>query len=113
MGVVQWGFPEAHYHLYSFDHVQLQVVVTAPDSQLLNLLSLNRLVTVLDETNDRGVICKLQEFYRGLFRGAVICVEREDQWGANAALWSSSTSTECWMRVFPDLLAAACLSRCW
>ncbi len=28
-----------HDHLHSFDHVQLQVVKTAPDSQILNLLS--------------------------------------------------------------------------
>ncbi len=71
------GSPEVHYHLYSFEHVQLQVVVTAPDSQLLNLLFVSRLVTVLDEANDCSVICKLQEFDRGVFRGAVICVERE------------------------------------
>ncbi len=77
----EWGesrgvSPEVHNHLYSFERVQLQVVVTAPDSQLLNLLSVSRLVSVLDET-DCGVICKLQEFDRGVFRGAVICVERE------------------------------------
>ncbi len=34
--------PEVHYHLYSFERVQLQVVVTAPDRQLLNLLSVSR-----------------------------------------------------------------------
>ncbi len=28
-----------HDHLHSFDHVQLQVVKTASDSQILNLLS--------------------------------------------------------------------------
>ncbi len=69
--------PEVHYHLNSFERVQLQVVVTAPDSQLLNLLSVSRFVSVLDETDDCGVICKLQEFDRGVFIGAVICVERE------------------------------------
>ncbi len=69
--------PEVYYHLHSFEHVELQIVVTAPDSQLLNLLSVSRLVTVLDETDDCGVICNLQEFDRGVFRGAVICVERE------------------------------------
>ncbi len=60
----EWGecrgvSPEVHYHLYSFERVQLQVVVTSPDSQLLNLLSVSRLVSVLDETDDCGVICKL------------------------------------------------------
>ncbi len=57
--------PEVHYHLYSFERVELQVVVTAPDSQLLNLLYVSRLVTILDEAND----CKLQEFDRGVFKG--------------------------------------------
>ncbi len=37
--------PEVHDHLHSFEHVELQVVKTAPDSQLLNLLSVSRLVT--------------------------------------------------------------------
>ncbi len=78
----EWGecrgvSPEVHYHRYSFERVKLQVVVTAPDSKLLNLLSVSRLVSILDETNDCGVICKLQEFDRGVFRGAVICVEGE------------------------------------
>ncbi len=77
MGGLQGVSPEVYYHLYSFERVQLQVVVTAPDSQLLNLLSVSRLVSVLDETDDCGVICKLQEFDRGVSRGAVICVERE------------------------------------
>ncbi len=82
--------PPEVYHLHCFERVKLQVVKTAPDSQLLNLLSVSRLVTVLDETDDRGVIYKLQEFDRGVFRCAVIGVEREKQWGENAALRSSS-----------------------
>ncbi len=77
MGGLQGVSPEVYYHLYSVERVQLQVVVTAPDSQLLNLLSVSRLVSVLGETDDCGVICKLQEFDRGVSRGAVICVERE------------------------------------
>ncbi len=35
--------PEVHDHLHSFERVQLQVVKTASDSQLLNLLSVSRL----------------------------------------------------------------------
>ncbi len=90
MGGEQGVSPEVHYHLYSVVRVQLQVVVTAPDSQLLNLLSVNRLITVLNEADDFSVICKLQELDRGVFRGEVIYVEREYQWGENAALRSSS-----------------------
>ncbi len=56
----EWGVsPEVHDHLHSFERVKLQVVKTAPDSQLHNLLSVSRLVTVLNEADDCGVICKL------------------------------------------------------
>ncbi len=37
--------PEVHDHLHCFERVELQVVKTAPDSQLLNLQSVSRLVT--------------------------------------------------------------------
>jgi len=43
--------PEVHYDLHRFERVKIQVVVTAPDSQLLNIQSVNRLVTILDEVN--------------------------------------------------------------
>ncbi len=55
---------------------QLQIVKTTPDSQLLNLLSVSRLVTVLDEADQCGVVCKLQELDRGVFRCAVVGVEQ-------------------------------------
>ncbi len=47
----EWGesravSPEVHDHLHWFECVKLQVVKTAPDSQLLNLLSVSRFVTV-------------------------------------------------------------------
>ena len=70
--------------------VRLQVVKTAPDSQLLNLLSVSRLVTVLDEADDCSVVCKLQELDRGVFRGAVVGVEGEEQWGENTSLRGTS-----------------------
>ncbi len=70
--------------------VELQVVKTALDSQLLNLLSVSRLVTILNEADYYGVICKLQEFDRGVFRCAVIGVQGEEQWEENTALRSSS-----------------------
>ncbi len=69
--------PEVHNHLHSFERVKLQVVETAPDSQLLNLLSVSRLVTISDEVDQCGVICILQKIDRGVFRCAVIRVERE------------------------------------
>jgi len=44
---------------------KLQVVKTAPDSQLFNLLSVSRLVTVLNKADQCAVICKLQELDGG------------------------------------------------
>ncbi len=71
--------PEVHDNLHCFERVQLQVVKTTPDRHLLNLLSVSRLVTVLNEADQYGVICKLQEFDGGVFRCAVVGVEREEQ----------------------------------
>ncbi len=90
MGGEQGVSPEVHYHLHGFECVKLQVVKTAPDSQLLSLLSVRRLVTVLDEADQCGVVCKLQELDRGVSRCAVIDVEGEAQWGENTAPRSSS-----------------------
>ncbi len=55
-----------------------------------NLLSVGRLVTVLNEADKCGVACKLQELDRRVFRCAVIRVEGEKQWRENAALRGSS-----------------------
>ncbi len=77
-------------NLHCFERVELQVVKTAPDFQLLNLLSISRLVIVLKEADKCGVIYKLQELDREVFRCAVVGVEGEEQWGENTALWSSS-----------------------
>ncbi len=79
MGESRGVSPEVYYHLHCFERVELQVVVTAPDRQLLNLLSVSRLVSVLDEADDCSVVRKLQELDRGVFRCAVIRVEGEDQ----------------------------------
>ncbi len=57
--------PEVDDHLHSFERVKLQFLKTAPDSQLLNLLSVSRLVTILNKADQCGVICKLQELDGG------------------------------------------------
>lgn len=72
--------PEVHNHLHCFERVQLQVM-TAPDSQFFNLLSVSRLVTVPDEANKFGVTRKLQELDRGVFCRAVV---EEEQCGVNS-----------------------------
>ncbi len=81
--------PEVH----NFARVKLQMVKTAPDRQRLNLLSVSRLATILDEADQCGVICILQELDRGVFRCAVVRVEKEEQWGENTALRSSSADS--------------------
>ncbi len=90
MGGGGGGSPEVHDHLHCFERVKLQVVKTAPDSQLLNLLSVSRLVAILDETDDCGVICELQELDRDVFRGAVVGVQGEELWGENTYLRGTS-----------------------
>ena len=54
--------------------------MTAPEPQLIHLLLMCSTVTVMSETNDRGVVCKLQQLHRRVCGGAVICVEGEEQW---------------------------------
>ncbi len=73
--------------------VQLQVVKTAPDSQLLNLLFVSRLVTALNEADQCGVICKLLGLDRGVFGCAVVCVQGEAQWGETSLRSSSADRT--------------------
>ncbi len=82
--------PEVNDNLHCFERVQLQVVETAPDRKLLNLLSVSRLIAVLDEADQCGVVCKLQELDRGISRSALIGVQGEEQWGGNTTLRSSS-----------------------
>ncbi len=81
--------PEVHDQPHCFERVKLQVIKIAPDSQLLYLLSVSRPVTVLNEADQCGVLCKLQELDEGVFRCAVIRVQGEEHWGENTALRSS------------------------
>ncbi len=107
--------PEVHDHLHCFERVKLQVVKTASDSQLLNLLSVSRLITVLDEADQCGVVCKLQELDRGVFRCAVRqCRDRRAVGREHSPEELQCWSYGCWMRFFPASLPAVCLSgSCW
>ncbi len=53
-------------------------------------MSVIRLVTVLDEADQCGVVCKLQKLDGGVFKCAVIRVQGEEQRGENTALRTSS-----------------------
>ncbi len=59
MGGERGVSPEVHDHLHSFERVKLQVVKTAPDRLHLNsqlLESVSRLVIILDEADQCGVV---------------------------------------------------------
>ncbi len=61
-------------------------------------------ITVLDEADDRCVVCKLQEFNRQVSWGAVIGVEGEEQWGEFTHPWGASVCIVCVLDVmFPSL----------
>ncbi len=81
--------PEVHNPLHCFERVRLRVIKTAPDNQLLNLLSVSRLVTILNDADQGDVVCKLQELDGGVFSCAVVRVERVELWGEKTALRSS------------------------
>ncbi len=103
------GPPEVHDHLHSFEHVKFQVVKTAPDSQLINLLSVSRLVIILDEADQCGVICKLQELDGGSLDLQSL-VYREKSSGERTQPWGAPVLI---VRVLDEnfaSLAAACLS---
>ncbi len=86
--------PEVHDHLHCFERVELQVVLTAPDNQLFNLLSVSRLVSIVDEAGDGSVISKFQELDRGVFCSAFVCIQGAEQWGENTSLSGTSADGE-------------------
>ncbi len=101
--------PEVHDHLHSFERVKLQVLKTAPDSQLLNLLSVSRLVTVLDKTDQCGVVCKLQELDRGVCRCAVVRVQEKSS-GERTQPWGAPVLIARVLDVYFPSLTSCCLS---
>ncbi len=86
--------PEVHDHLHCFEHVELQVVVTAPDSQLFNLQFVSRLVYILDEADDGSIICKYQELDSGVFCSTFVCIQGEERGGENTSLRGTSADDE-------------------
>ena len=56
--------PEVYCHLHGLERVQVQVVLTTSEDQLLHLPSVCRLTTILDQADDSGIIRKLQDSHR-------------------------------------------------
>ncbi len=108
----EWGecrgvLPEVHNHLPCFERVQLQVVVTAPDSQLF-FLSVSRLVSIVDEADDGSVICKFQDLDRGVFCSAF--VYREKSSGESTHPWGAPVLIVIVLDVSLSSLTSCCLS---
>ena len=72
-----YRLPEVNCHLDSFAGVEQQVVLLTPAGQLVYLLPICRLVAATDQTDDCGVVSIFQELHRGVPRGTVIGVQRE------------------------------------
>ena len=80
---------EVHSHRHCFERVKLQVVVTAPGHQVVNLPPVGRLVAARDESDEGGVVHELQEF-DGLVTGGTADRVREKSRGERTQLWGDS-----------------------
>lgn len=69
-GVWVWAIPEVLHHLHSFWTIFLQVVLTAPGHQMVNLLLVGKLISIRDESGEGSVIRKRQELDRHITGGA-------------------------------------------
>lgn len=74
-----WFQPKVHYHLHCLGCITLQVVVTAPGHQDLNLFPIGRLISTSDASNEGGVICNLKEFDWLMIGRATVCAQEEEQ----------------------------------
>lgn len=52
IGRYRGASPEVLYYLHCLERVQLQMVLTAPVDQLFHVMSVSRLIAVLDQTSD-------------------------------------------------------------
>lgn len=88
--------------------------MTAPNSQLLNLQSISRLIMILDKADDCGGICKFQKLDRGIFCSAVVRIQGEEKWRKHTTLGGVSTDVEGPGCAFSQshLLLPACLETC-
>jgi len=80
------GSPEVHYDFLSLGGVQDQVVVQAPLSQMLDLLSVVLLIIVGDDTHHNGVVSKLQYCVGGIDGRAVLGEECDEGRAEHTAL---------------------------
>src|SRR4029434_5972955 len=81
-----WVLPEIDNHLHCFQCVELQIVLSTPGHQIVNLPPVGRLITTRDEPNEGGVVRELEELDGLVTGGAAVGVKGEEKRGKNAAL---------------------------
>src|SRR4029434_5897364 len=81
-----WGLPEIDNHLHYFQSVELQVVLSTPAHQMINLPPVGGLIPTRDEPNEGGVVHELEELDGLVAGGAAVGVQGEEKRGKNAAL---------------------------
>jgi len=100
-----WGcvLSEVHNHLHCLQSVTLQVVLAAPGHQMVRLPPVGGLIPIRDDSNEGGVVCKLQELDGLVTGGAAVGVQREEQRGKNTALGGTGADGPRGKDVFPNL----------
>lgn len=100
---------EVGTHFSSFESVQLQVIAHTPGCESWHFPVVCRLVIAFYETYYSGIICKLDEFYWGVNRNAVICIQWAEERGEYAPVWGTSTDwkwlwqNRCKMHILPPV----------
>jgi len=89
------GFFRKSTTISILESIELQVFLTTPGHQMVNLLHVGRL-------NEGGFIRKLQELDRLMTGGAGIRVQREEWWGKDTALSGTGADGPGVRDVFPQ-----------
>ncbi len=85
----QQSLPEVYHQLFSFAHVQREIVALAPWCKFLYLIQVCGLIIVGNEDQNHSIISKFNN-RSGAVRGhAVVCVERVEHGTQNTTLWGS------------------------
>ena len=67
--------------------VEQQVVCIISCSEVVHFIPVGCLIIILDEINHCGVICKLNDGIRIMYRSAVMSEEGVDEWAHHMASW--------------------------
>ena len=73
-----WVLSEIYNHLHCFQSIELQVVLSIPGHQMVDLPPVGGLIPIRDEPNEGGVIRELEEFDGLVTGGAAVGVQGEE-----------------------------------